>query len=73
MEEETEGILKSLLVLEALQQDTGSSKLHSEITATAIAMLRRPLVSEQFEKELKTENPENPENPKKNMSKKSSN
>ena len=52
MEEETEGILKSLLVLEALQQDTGSSKLHSEITATAIAILRRPLVSEQLEKEL---------------------
>ena len=70
MEEETKAILQSILALEALEQDTGSSKLHSEITATAIAMLRRPLVSEQLEKELKTENPPAP---KKNVSKKSSN
>ena len=57
MEEDTEGILKSIL---ALDQDTGSSKLHSDISATASAMLRRPTVSEQFENEWKSENPPEP-------------
>ena len=52
MEEKTKGILRSILALEALEQDTGSSKLHSEITATAIAMLRRPLVSENMKKKI---------------------
>ena len=57
MEEDTKGFLEALI---ALNQDTGSSKLHSEITATALALLRRPSVSEQLENELKNENPPEP-------------
>ena len=57
MEEDTKFILQSIL---ALDKDTGSSQLHSDISATAMAMLRRPTVSEQFEKEFKSENSPQP-------------